>query len=85
MVEIPKWATALSDVTKHRCGEVRSLEVLGPFGLHVVNAGVECLQRLDLWLGQLLADDDDEIDVTVLVEVTDGKGALEVGTDERVA
>jgi hypothetical protein len=46
---------------------------------------VHFIQRSDLLARQVIAYDDDEIDVAVLVEVADGERALEIGADERVA
>jgi len=46
---------------------------------------VNRLEAGDLSVGQLISYGDDEVDVAVLVEIANRKGALEVGADERVA
>src|SRR5262249_3810534 len=83
--ELPR---AVTQIPERRAGpgrlpqevlrEIRPLQVPGPLRLQLVDFTVHGLERLDQrWL-QLSLDGDDEVDVTVLVEVADGKRALQI-------
>ena len=64
---------------------IRSFQVLGPFRVETVYPGVDSLQRSDLVLRQLFIYSNDEIDIAMPIEVTNGEGALQVGSDKRIA
>jgi hypothetical protein len=85
VIEIPERRAALVVVTEARRGKIRSFQVLGPFRFETVYSGVDSLQRTDLVLRQLFIYSNDEIDIAMSIEVTNGEGALQVGSDKRIA
>jgi len=84
MVEKPERLRAAIDGSKDVGGEVRPLEMLRPCRGELIESLVQRVELGDLAFGQLALNRDDEVDVAVLVEVSNGEGALDVSADERV-
>jgi hypothetical protein len=59
--------------------------VLGPCRVETVYPCVDSLQHGDLFARQLFSHSDGEVDIAMSIEVTNGEGALQVGTDKRIA
>jgi len=85
VVEIPERSATPFVVPENAEREVRPLQVLRPLRFERIDARVNRLQRGDVYVRQLVAYGDDEIDIAVAVEVPDGKRALQIGADELVA
>src|SRR3989441_9994876 len=75
VIQIPELRTWHGRLPQDIPREVRPLQMPGPLRLQLVHFAVHGLQRLDqVWL-QLGLDRDDEVDITVFVEVAHGKRA----------
>jgi len=60
-------------MTEHGQRKVRAFEMLRPLGAQVVHALVNRLELGDPRVGQIVPYRDDEVDVAVLVEITNRK------------
>jgi hypothetical protein len=80
VIEIPERRSALVIVTENLRGKIRSFQVPGPLGVETVHSRVDCLQRRDVLIGQLIPYSDDEIDIAMRIKVTNREGALEIGS-----
>src|SRR5207237_2492230 len=73
VIEIPKWRCPLVEVPQRRRREIGSLQMLRPFRRQRKDPPVDCLECVDLTVGQLVRYDDDEIDVTVSIKISNGE------------
>ena len=82
VVEVEEPSPVGIDSTESGSRGVRAFEVLCPVDGQVVQAAVQCLERLLLHLREVPLGDDEEVDVAVLVRVTDREGADKVRAAE---
>ena len=57
----------------------------GPVGVEITESGMQSLQGRRVIFRGFIFDYDQKINIAIVIEIANGKGALEIGGDEVIA
>jgi hypothetical protein len=85
VIEIPNFLSAFGWVSEYPLWKIRAFQMLGPWRIEAVNAFVHDLQSIYLIVQKFFSNNDDEVHITVAVEITYRERALEIGPNKTSA